>query len=960
MAPKALPPAKSKEAPVKKVDPNKLLGSKTKKVDPNKLKRPTGKKKNSLGSGLGVVKTQIIKVENLIKNNFTFQKRATEKKRIRGERTKDQVDEAALEKKDAKADKAGKKISLPKLGFFERIKQFFMNLLMGVIVMKLLPHVGGLGNLAVMMVGAIEWITDFAIGTLDAVASFVDGAYTLLDAAGKWMPFIFGPAGMKGIEILGEGIRKVVGAVTIVATGLAFLAGKFLKWMNPVNWVKAGVKGVWNLVTGGPKKPTTAAMRKYALKHGRKAAVKRFGKDAVKKLGGKFGRSVVTNVARKAAVGALGKSGTKQVLQLAKKFISPVVKKIPFIGALLDFVLNVFVFKEPVGKAAFKAIGAGLGIWIGGIIGTLIPIPFAGSAIGGWLGGMGGDALAGAIYDGIFGNKKPSGSEEPESENKAGGGPTRGGVKMGSISRNLKKSKEVTRTHKPTITELDPGKDIGGKKKLVKLYPDTEEDVEGRKVTVKKGEKEDQNPLGHIEETYEDMSKADFFGPLMAIAYKTLVGDRPGSVDYHNVGLGLNAWLHTEFGSEVMRSKTMGFAEGGEVASNFLGGKDFTKIIEKSVEENIGEGVENAIRKLRKQMGLTPAAERAAAKENAKSLSTTGTGGSTTGGEIGALLDTIAFAEGTAHMPNSGYNTHFGFSQTADLSKHPDKVITSANGKHSSTAFGRYQFLSTTWANVGGGAMTPARQDWGATRLVLMRMKLPQNETGAKQLEKMLQTNGLTGGIADKLAPEWASFPTLATGTSYYGQGGKTLAQVQAEYKKRLKIKSTTTGPDGVTTTTGPDGVTVTTGPGDANAGATMAGDMISKDGVTDAGSSLDVSNIGGKKKIYLHWSAGGYTDFSGLSRYNVMYGKEGDRHVSSRGLTANGHTAYRRDGVGLAAAGMGGALETNFGSYPITNAQMWAMATDAATLAKAMGYSKVTDKQVQTHGEAEIGRAHV
>ena len=625
MAPKALPPAKSKGAPIKKVDPNKLLGSKTKKVDPNKLKRPTGKKKDSLGSGLGVVKTQIIKVENLIRNNFTFQKKATEKKRIRGERTKDQVDEAALEKKDAKADKAGKKISLPKLGFFERIKQFFMNLLIGFIVMKLLPHVGGLGNLAVMMVGAIEWITDFAIGTLDAVASFVDGAYTLLDAAGKWMPFIFGPAGMKGIEILGEGIRKVVGAVTIVATGLAFLAGKFLKWMNPVNWVKAGVKGVWNLVTGGPKKPTTAAMRKYALKHGRKAAVKRFGKDAVKKLGGKFGRSVVTNVARKAAVGALGKSGTKQVLQFAKKFISPVVKKIPFIGALLDFVLNVFVFKEPVGKAAFKAIGAGLGIWIGGIIGTLIPIPFAGSAIGGWLGGMGGDALAGAIYDGIFGNKKPSGSEEPESENKAGGGPTRGGVKMGSISRNLKKSKEVSRTHKPNITELDPGKNIGGKKKLVEMYPDTEEDEQGRKVTVKKGEKEDQNPLGHIEETYKDMSKADFFGPLMAIAYKTLVGDRPGSVDYHNVGLGLNAWLHTEFGSEVMRSKIMGFAEGGEVASNFLGGKDFTKIIEKSVEENISEGVENSIRKLRKQMGLTPAAERAS------TTSTTSTTSSTTG-----------------------------------------------------------------------------------------------------------------------------------------------------------------------------------------------------------------------------------------------------------------------------------------------------------------------------------------
>ena len=732
MAPKALPPAKSKGAPIKKVDPNKLLGSKTKKVDPNKLKRPTGKKQDSLGSGLGVVKTQIIKVENLIRNNFTFQKKATEKKRIRGERTKDQVDEAALEKKDAKADKAGKKISLPKLGFFERIKQFFMNLLMGVIVMKLLPHVGGLGNLAVMMVGAIEWITDFAVGTLDAVASFVDGAYTLLDAAGKWMPFIFGPAGMKGFEILGEGIRKVVGAVTIVATGLAFLAGKFLKWMNPVNWVKAGVKGVWNLVTGGPKKPTTAAMRKYALKHGRKAAVKRFGKDAVKKLGGKFGRSVVTNVARKAAVGALGKSGTKQVLQFAKKFISPVVKKIPFIGALLDFVLNVFVFKEPVGKAAFKAIGAGLGIWIGGIIGTLIPIPFAGSAIGGWLGGMGGDALAGAIYDGIFGNKKPSGSEEPESENKAGGGPTRGGVKMGSISRNLKKSKEVTRTHKPTIPELDPGKDIGGKKKLVKLYPDTEEDVEGRKVTVKKGEKEDQNPLGHIEETYKDMSKADFFGPLMAIAYKTLVGDRPGSVDYHNVGLGLNAWLHTEFGSEVMRSKTMGFAEGGEVASNFLGGKDFTKIIEKSVEENISEGVENSIRKLRKQMGLTPAAgnlpgDTSATNATSSTSTSTHTGG-TVGGQWGPLLDLISSVEGVSYDSIYPGTTKVKYSGGKPLF---EMTIGAAHDWQSQTykargsgAAGKYQFMSiqtqaADYAGLGRDAMFSAvNQDKMAIGLI--------------------------------------------------------------------------------------------------------------------------------------------------------------------------------------------------------------------------------------------------
>ena len=53
------------------------------------------------------------------------------------------------------------------------------------------------------------------------------------------------------------------------------------------------------------------------------------------------------------------------------------------------------------------AIGAGLGTWLGGMLGTLIPVPFVGTAIGAFVGGAGGDMLAGAIYDAIFKEKKP-------------------------------------------------------------------------------------------------------------------------------------------------------------------------------------------------------------------------------------------------------------------------------------------------------------------------------------------------------------------------------------------------------------------------------------------------------------------------------------------------------------------------------------------------------------------------
>jgi len=155
-----------------------------------------------------------------------------------------------------------------------------------------------------------------------------------------------------------------------------------------------------------------------------------------------------------------------------------------------------------------------------------------------------------------------------------------------------------------------------------------------------------------------------------------------------------------------------------------------------------------------------------------------------------ALLDLISFAEGTYDQPNSGYSTKVGFSQFNHMNGH-DRVIPSGQ---ISDASGRYQFLSTTWANVGSGAMTPEAQDWGATRLVLMRLNLPQNASGLKVLMNRLKTEGLTKEFIDALAPEWASLPTMATGTSYYGQGGKSYEELTEFYSRVLGTYSTRKG----------------------------------------------------------------------------------------------------------------------------------------------------------------------
>jgi muramidase (phage lysozyme) len=141
--------------------------------------------------------------------------------------------------------------------------------------------------------------------------------------------------------------------------------------------------------------------------------------------------------------------------------------------------------------------------------------------------------------------------------------------------------------------------------------------------------------------------------------------------------------------------------------------------------------------------------------------------------ETRALLKTIRFAEGTAGA--NGYTTMFTGRQFSDMSRHP-RQINRANG-YASDAAGAYQFLSSTWDSIGGGAMTPERQDRGAVALIRNRGVNPA------------LPGGFTRGVADRLAPEWASFPTARTGTSYYGQGGKSYETLKRYYDQQLTLE---------------------------------------------------------------------------------------------------------------------------------------------------------------------------
>ena len=206
--------------------------------------------------------------------------------------------------------------------------------------------------------------------------------------------------GKKGIKFI-RSIKKIFRKIKI--NFKLFRRFAFKPFRQARRFVKSLPKKAWNLT-------------KNIVKKGAMFVKKRFAKTAGKKLVKQSGKSMVKNV---------GKFLLKKLKVFYKAGPGKFITKIPIIGALVDFAINYFIFKESLGASVMKAVGAGLGTWIGGIIGTsvgtaagsVVPIvgnligATAGGAIGSLLGGIVGDMLGGFLYKLITGGGAKEGAK---------------------------------------------------------------------------------------------------------------------------------------------------------------------------------------------------------------------------------------------------------------------------------------------------------------------------------------------------------------------------------------------------------------------------------------------------------------------------------------------------------------------------------------------------------------------
>ena len=319
-----------------------------------KISQPSapGAFSSPLSDGLLKVRTKVIDVDKVFKSRLADKKKAEKLKLKQGEKERRAEKEEKLETKPKAEKKEKKSKKIPGMSFLDKIKNFIGSILLGYFAYRLVDHAPKLLIFAKAAGAAGDFIINWGGKIFDGLVTFLDSSYSMYDGLKSKTRDLFGESGVKQLENFADSFKKVANYTLI--TAMAF---------------------------GGFGEAASKAQDKLKRQAATKAA-KPLAKSATRGL-----------------IKLFGKQGAKFVFN-GLKIISPAIKKIPIIGPLINFAISYFIFKEPLGKAAFRAIGAAL---VGGIAGALGG-PFA--ILTGLAGGAAGDWAGGALYDLFFKGKQ--------------------------------------------------------------------------------------------------------------------------------------------------------------------------------------------------------------------------------------------------------------------------------------------------------------------------------------------------------------------------------------------------------------------------------------------------------------------------------------------------------------------------------------------------------------------------
>ena len=165
------------------------------------------------------ISKDVTAIAEAMKGGLVLKEKAQKKNRIAAEKEKRAAQEADVEKPDKpKKDGGFPPIKVPGVGLLQGIFGFITKFLYGVVILKLiefLPKLKGLLGVLKVAGKVFNFIISGAGFILDALASFVDFGYKLVDGAERIVGKIFGEEGAKKFKTFMENLTNLINAFLV-------------------------------------------------------------------------------------------------------------------------------------------------------------------------------------------------------------------------------------------------------------------------------------------------------------------------------------------------------------------------------------------------------------------------------------------------------------------------------------------------------------------------------------------------------------------------------------------------------------------------------------------------------------------------------------------------------------------------------------------------------------------------
>ena len=504
------------------------------------------------------IRKNVISIQKVIADNNTLFKKSEERKRKLLEKEKFAKKEQQLEKKDPKQKTSLSIPSLPRTGFLDAIKRFLFYTLLGAAFVKFGKHIPKILEFSKKLIPAFKFVEDFAGNLLNGAVEFIDKGYKAYDKVRELTKQVGGEDFQKKFDEFSKQFN-IFANLALIA-GMSTMGGTdFRRPGGATGVAAAGASGSLAKSTGGFGAGTGMTPGRYRLPGQAKAGS--FALEQARK-----GLSFEQSVAARQASTQVATQGAKQSLKS--------LAAVPIIGALIGFIIDTVIFKEKPSRAAAGAVGSAIGQGIGIAIagGTTFGI---GAGIGMFVGGFAGDWLGKALYDTLTGYN----GKLPEAKAQ-GGQVTRGGQR---VSGPAKRSVRRVRTRPPKIKpqKTIPGKDVGGKEEIKKIFP-SPEDTRQR------------NPLGVLEITSKNLKEVPLLGGIMGASVDLAMGQKPDASVFRRIGYGFGALVQNAIDAETsntignIQKELVGLAGGGSVPRTLSTGQS----IGMQIGERLGKTLE--------------------------------------------------------------------------------------------------------------------------------------------------------------------------------------------------------------------------------------------------------------------------------------------------------------------------------------------------------------------------------